>query len=241
MEKPLQESAGAEELSSPKSFLGLSLALLLAVSFTLDFLSYNYYSNNFLNPESMGFWLLIYKVGFITALVVISKKAMHWSWSDLGFAPPLTWWNPFLTAVGTFTAVILLSLFLKPLLLEIGGPQKTEHLTALKGNLPLLLFALLLVWTAAAFVQELVFRAFMINALDTIFGNNSLSTWFAVLTSAVLFGMVHAWQGLGGILFTAAIGLIFGIAYILNGRRIWSIIFVHGLLDSLTLIMIYNS
>lgn len=230
-----------EELSHPNSFMGLSLALLLAVSFTLDFISYNYYSNNFLNVESMGFWLLMYKVGFMTAIVLIVKKAMGWSWSDLGFAPPLSWWNPILTVTGTFTAVILLSKFLKPLLMEVGGPQRIAHLAVLKDNLPLLLFALLLVWTAVAFVQELVFRAFLINTLDSIFGNNVRSIWFAVLISAVLFGLVHAWQGLGGILFTAVIGLIFGIAYILNGRRIWSLIFVHGLLDTLSLVSIYNS
>ncbi|MFD2517035.1 CPBP family intramembrane glutamic endopeptidase [Salinimicrobium flavum] len=241
MEESARETVALNELAPPKSFLGLSLVLLLAVSFTLDYLSYNYYSNTFLNVESMGFWLLLYKVGFMVAVVLINKKASGWLWSDLGFARPPNWWNPVLTAVATFTAVILLSLFLKPLLLEIGGPQNTAHLAALRGNLPLLLFALLLVWIAAAFVQELVFRAFLINTLDSIFGNSIRSTWFAVLISALLFGLVHTWQGLSGILFTAAIGLVFGIVYILNGRRIWALIFVHGLLDSITLVSIYNS
>lgn len=211
------------------------------MSFTLDFISYNYYSSYFLNVADIGFWLLMYKVIFMTGIVLLNKKAAGWSWKDLGFASPPNWWNPVLTITGTFTAVILISYFIKPLLIKIGGPQATAHLAVLKDNLPLLLFALLLVWIAVALVQELVFRAFLINALDTIFGNNTLATLFAVLTSAVLFGLLHAWQGLGGILFTAIIGLIFGIAYILNGRRIWSLIFVHGLLDTITLVSIYNS
>ena len=241
LKKTVNEFVPTEELTPPKSFLGLSLVLLLAVSFTLDFLSYNYYSNTFLNVESIGFWLLLYKAGFITAVVLLNKKFARWSWSDLGFASPGTWRQPVLTSLGTLTAVILVSVFLKPLLLEIGGPQKIAHLYVLKDNLPLLLFALVLSWVTAAFVEEFVFRAFLINALDAIFGNSRQSTFFAVLTSSVLFGLIHSWQGLGGVLFTTAIGLVFGIAYIFNGRRIWALIFVHGMLDTITLISIYNS
>ena len=111
----------------------------------------------------------------------------------------------------------------------------------MKQDLSNLILALTVVWITAAFIEELVFRAFLINSLDYLFGGNKISVWVAVILSSLIFGMIHSYQGITGILITTFVGLIFGIGYIFNKRRILPLILVHGIIDSLTLISVYNS
>lgn len=111
----------------------------------------------------------------------------------------------------------------------------------LKGNLPGLIHMLITVWVGAAFLEELIFRAYLIKTFEILLGKSFFTTLFSILISAVLFAGIHAYQGITGILITGAMGLIFGLVYVLNGRRIWPLIFVHGLIDTITLVEIYNS
>lgn len=223
-----------------KVLLNFSLLLMLGVSFTLKYVGQLFYSEDFLKITKPGFWLLFTNTVFLSLVVLANKTLARWSWSDLGLAKPRTWWQPLLVAAGTFLAVLLLSAYIQPFFLKFGAGPDISHLMVLQQNLPLLLFTLLVTWITAAFLEELVFRAFLIKALEILLGKTVWATAGAVLFSSVLFGLIHAWQGLPGILTTASIGVIFGVAFILNGRRIWSLIFIHGVIDTISLVSIYN-
>ncbi len=225
-----------------KNLLGLSLLLILAINFTLSYLGHTYFSDSILEIQGPGYWLFITNYGLLTTLVLLNKNMLNWSWNDLGLGVPRTWWEPLLTAAVTFSLLVLFSWYVKPFIIEaFGKHQNISHLFALRQDLPRLLVVLVTVWITAAFLQEIIFRSFLINALDTILGSSKLSAWGAVVISSLVFGLVHAYQGITGILITTAVGLIFGTAYLLNGRRIWPIILVHGTVDTLTLLSIYNS
>ena len=60
-----------------------------------------------------------------------------------------------------------------------------------------------------------------------------------MVLSSFVFGLIHAWQGWGGLMLTTLMGLIFGTAFVLNGRRLWPLILVHGLLDTFILLSFY--
>lgn len=231
-----------EELSiDQKATLGLTLWLMLAVHFTLNYLNYTYYSTNMLSVESIGYWIFILNHFFLAALVIFNKRMMRWSWSDLGLGKPNNWWKSALFSVGLFATLVAFSRFIKPEIIEnFGTHLNINHFYALNGNFPLFLSTTLTMWVTAAFLQEVVFRAFLINTLDSLLGRTFWSQWTAVLASAVVFAGIHAYQGITGILITGFIGLLFGIVYIFNGRRIWPLILVHGLVNTITYWSIYS-
>ena len=220
-----------------KVLLGLSLMILFAVYFAFSFIIYNYFPKSSLQPKSPGFWLSLVNISLVSWIMLMNKWTLRWSWDELGFKKPKSWWQPILVTLLTLICLVLFSLYIQPL---IGTKPAISHLMVLNHNLPLIILALILVWTTAAFLQELVFRAFLIGALDFILGRNTWSIWIALIISSLVFGLIHGWQGLSGILATACIGFIFGLAYILNGRRIWPLIIVHGIADTLSLVSIYN-
>lgn len=225
-----------------KTTLGLSLWLLLAVNFTLNYLSNTYYSQEILEFTSPGFWLFWLNSIFLFAIVVFTKRAVPWRWKELGLGKPVNWWQPILVSLLTFGALVLFSVFIKPLIIEsFGTHQNLSYLMTLKGNLPGLIHMLITVWVGAAFLEELIFRAYLIKTFEILLGKSFFTTLFSILISAVLFAGIHAYQGITGILITGAMGLIFGLVYVLNGRRIWPLILVHGLIDTITLVEIYNS
>ncbi len=220
--------------------LGFSLMILVAGNFLFKYIGHSFFSNGYLDITSPGFWLIITNALFITSILLLNKKDSGWKWSELGFCKPAVWWQPVVATAGIFAAVLLLSQYIQPFFMDFGTPPDISHLFVLQGNLPMLILALVLVWTISAFLEELVFRAFLINGLDLLLGRNSWSPWAAVLISSLIFGLMHAWQGIGGIMTTACVGLIFGIAYLLNGRRLLAIILAHGIIDTITLVSIYN-
>lgn len=223
-----------------KMVLGISLMILLAGDFCLQYLAQTYFAYTFLEISSPGFWLLLTNAVFISMIVLLNKQAAGWSWSELGLGRPDNWWRPILVAAAVFLAVVLISVFVKPYVEDFTSPQNIDHLMVIQQNLPLLIIALIMVWITAAFLREIIFRAFLINVVDILLGRNRWSPWAAVVISSLIFGLMHAWQGLGGIILTGLIGLVFGTAYLLNKRRVWPLIFVHGLLDTISLVAIYN-
>ncbi len=220
--------------------LGISLMILLSGHFVMQYLGHTWFSESFLDPTNPGFWLIITNAVFISAVLLLNKQAGGWAWSQLGFAPGSRWWYSLLISLGTIILIIVVSGIVRPLVTGIGDQPDISHLMVLQGNLPLLILALILVWITAAFLQELVFRAFLINSLDVLLGRNDWSPWWAVSISSVIFGLMHAWQGIGGIISTGIIGFIFGAVFLLNGRRILPLIIAHGILDSISLWGIYS-
>lgn len=225
-----------------KNLLGLSLLLILAINFTFSYLGHTYYSDSILDIQGPGYWVFLVNYTIMIALVLLNKNMLDWSWSNLGLGRPKNWWEPVLTAMITFLLLLLFSHYVRPVIIEeFGKHQNISYLFSLRQDLPRLIGSLVTVWITAAFLQEIIFRSFFINALDTILGKSNLSAWTAVIISSLVFGLVHAYQGITGILITTTVGFIFGAAYLYNGRRIWPIIFVHGIVDTLTLTSIYNS
>ncbi len=233
----------SRELSlDQKNFLSLSLLLMLALNFTLSYLTFTYYAETILDPETPGFWINLASYMVIFGIVLLNKKALSWNWSILGLARPKSWGRPLFTFIGCFAAIRLLYQFLVPSIIETFGEHRNiSFIYTVKQDLSNLILALTVVWITAAFIEELVFRAFLINSLDYLFGGNKISVWVAVILSSLIFGMIHSYQGITGILITTFVGLIFGIGYIFNKRRILPLILVHGIIDSLTLISVYNS
>lgn len=61
----------------------------------------------------------------------------------------------------------------------------------------------------------------------------------AVVGQSVLFGLLHSYQGVGGVVTTAITGLTLGIVWWIAGRKLWPGIVIHALLDGTAMTAIF--
>jgi membrane protease YdiL (CAAX protease family) len=85
----------------------------------------------------------------------------------------------------------------------------------------------------AGVVEELLFRLGIPALLFGITGNGSL----AFLVASVLFGLLHIYQKVWGVLGAVVLGLVFSVVYLLTGS-IWVVIVVHALVDFRSLVLL---
>ncbi|WP_082788248.1 CPBP family intramembrane glutamic endopeptidase [Sphingorhabdus sp. M41] len=108
------------------------------------------------------------------------------------------------------------------------------------GNLPKYLMWLAIVWTAAAFGEEMFFRGYLISRLQTAFSGHRLASVLAVILPAFFFGYGHFYyQGWRGAIVTGCIALAFGTMFLLLKRNLWPVILMHGIIDTLTFTALY--
>ena len=90
-----------------------------------------------------------------------------------------------------------------------------------------------------AFGEEMLVRGFMMNRLAQLFGSTRAAWATALVISAVIFGLMHVYQGTMGVLLTGAVGLVFGAAYLIVRRNLWVTIIAHGVIDTLAFVAFY--
>ncbi len=110
---------------------------------------------------------------------------------------------------------------------------------SLVGNEQALVFWLVISWTLAAFMEEMVYRGWLTARLAELWGYSRAGWIIALIGSSALFGLAHLYQGLSGVVATGVTGMLFGTAYLLSGRNLWCAVLAHGLLDTLGFVMIY--
>jgi uncharacterized protein len=125
--------------------------------------------------------------------------------------------------------------------LGIQGTPADDWYSALHGNVELYLFYLIPVtWGTAAFGEEMLFRGFFLDALQRLFGSGGpIGTTIAIIAQAVIFGLLHLYQGAAGASVAAALGLALGFVWWFSGRNLWASIVVHGIIDSFSITGLY--
>lgn len=85
----------------------------------------------------------------------------------------------------------------------------------------------------AGVVEELLFRLALPALLFATTGNAAV----AIVVSVLLFGLMHSYQGLAGIIVTTVLGAVFMAVYVLTGSILVTII-AHALIDLRSLVLI---
>lgn len=109
----------------------------------------------------------------------------------------------------------------------------------MRGNWKQLLITLAVAWILASFLEESIFRGFLISAPGSLLGKSGIFAFIILLISAVVFGLAHWYQGKSGALSTAIIGLLLGDIFIWSGNNLWMPVLTHGFIDTIGLILIY--
>jgi membrane protease YdiL (CAAX protease family) len=120
-----------------------------------------------------------------------------------------------------------------------AGLPDVSAFRSLIGDEARLAFWLGLSWTMAAFMEELVFRGWLLSRIAEM-GGFSRGAWLGgAVVSSALFGVVHLYQGVSGVLATALTGAVFSTLYLLSERNLWGCILAHGTLDTAGFVLIY--
>ena len=184
---------------------------------------------------------LVY-LGLIISLLLLwgASRLRGVSWDDFGLTRPKSWFRAVLMSLGVALAVLAtVIVIINPLMNIIPNlpPQDLSGFDYLAGSLPNLIIQLVTVWITAGFLEEYMFRGYLMNRLLDFEGETTKVAWaIAIVGQAVIFGLVHSQQGLGGIVKVGAIGLVFGLSYLFVGRNLWPLIIAHALIDSIDMV-----
>lgn len=173
---------------------------------------------------------------WLVALGWLSLRRRGLGWRAVGFRRPNRWATTIAIALAAAVALQLVSEFvIEPM---TGRPDLSDF-QPLVGNLPAVLGMLALVWTLAAFGEELAYRGYVLERAAALGRHAPAAYLTAVVAVSALFGLGHAYQGPAGVIGSAMSGLLFGLLYLAAGRNLWLPILAHGLSDTLALGVIY--
>jgi CAAX amino terminal protease family. len=179
-------------------------------------------------------------VFFLSVMALISIRLREGSWNAIGLRLPKSW--PRTVSIALVAVVVQQALgqfvvdpLTKPYLHYAAGANPMGGIHGYVG----LLRWIGIIWTYAAFGEELVYRRYLLNRVADLGGHSGFALGLGLLWSSALFGFAHWYQGGAGVISAMASGLVFGTAYFLTGKNLWTSICAHGLSDSLALLATY--
>lgn len=214
-------------------------------------------------PSEAGYWTS--RTGLVTALVIVCAlsfldsvipplgipitlvaiffllRGAGETWGELGLRRPASWPKTLALAIvcaaglqGIATWVVM------PVLRAAGAPMPDiSRFAAIEGNLPMLLTFLVVSWTTAGFGEEVIWRGFVMGRLARLLGGEKRAWATAIAATAVIFGLLHLYQGITGVVLTGVAGLFFALLYLASGRNLWLPILTHALTDTSSFLVLY--
>lgn len=181
------------------------------------------------------------EVPILFVLGLVSARLREGSLAALGFTRPPSWVRIVQIALVVAALRILLGEFVIDPLTARVWPESTmpEGADEIAGDLGTALFWLLLVWTFAAFGEEIAYRGYLVTRAADLGNRSAAAYWIGVVLVSILFGYGHYYKGPAGIIDSGVAGLILGAAYLLAGRNLWASILAHGFIDTYGVTMLY--
>lgn len=162
-------------------------------------------------------------------------------WKPIGLTRPAHWGKTLLAGIGLSLVYQLFSIgLLVPLLHRLTHTTlDLSQFDAVRGSVGNLLVWLVIVWVLAAFGEEMVYRGYLLNRLADLWGQTQFGWGASVLISSLLFGSVHLYQGLAGVVETFVFGMVLAALYTLTKRNLWLPIIFHGMVDTIGFLLIF--
>ena len=177
------------------------------------------------------------------ATAIWLTRARGGSLADLGFRRPRRWLTVPLWVLGILVVFVTAQGLVPALVVQffdVPQPDMSRY-DVIRGNAAMALFFAIALPLVAAVPEEIVYRGFMIDRFTTAFGGGNGATWLAALAQAFIVGLIHFQWGIGGILMTTIMGLVWGAAFVLCGRNLWIVILAHSAAHMALVLQIYTS
>jgi len=189
------------------------------------------------------FHLLPNEVPILFVLGWLSLRIRDGGWAATGLRQPRSWW---ITIAGACLAAAVLQLgsefVIGPLVTHVWPePQSVSQLFQPEtADWKQALITLLVVWTFAAFGEEMSYRGYLLTRAADLGGRSSTAWWLAMIVVAILFGFGHYYKGPAGVADSTYSGLVLGSAYLLSGRNLWTAILAHGISDTVAVVLVFT-
>lgn len=122
----------------------------------------------------------------------------------------------------------------------LSGPRDLERFSGVEGSVGSLAALLAASWTIAAFGEEIAYRIVLMRGISFALGDTPAAAALALVLQALMFGLIHAYQGPTGVASAATSGLVFG-AITLAGRwSIWPAAMAHGVNNTIGILALYR-
>lgn len=162
-------------------------------------------------------------------------------WREVGLRRPASW--PRTIGIGMAAGIVnaLIALWLiAPLVARLGrGKEDLSQYESLPGNIPLLFVWILIGWIIGGFVEEMVYRGYLLNRIAGFFGQNQAGWAVGLLVSSAFFALGHLYLGVSGIVQTFFEACFWALLYLVGRRNLWLTIIGHGITNTLAFILIY--
>ena len=174
------------------------------------------------------------EVPILFVLGLLSLRVRDRNWKAFGLNWPPSWRRTVLIAlIAAVTRIVVGSVVIDPLTAHFWpaaiAPSGSESIA---GNWIVALQWLLIVWTFAAFGEEISYRGYLLARAADAGGGSKAAYWIAVMLVSVLFGLGHYYKGPSGIIDSGVAGLVLGVTYLVSGRNLWTCILAHGFIDT---------
>ena len=181
------------------------------------------------------------EVPILFVLGLASVRIRDGSWSAIGFKRPQSWkWIILIALAAAALRIVLGSVVIEPVAAHFWPPIHAPAGAArIAGNLKVTLLSFVIVWTFAAFGEEISYRGYLTKRAADIGGRSTTAFWVATILVSVLFGYGHYYKGPAGVLDSAVAGLILGSAYLIAGRNLWAAVLAHGFIDTVAVVAAY--
>jgi CAAX protease family protein len=181
------------------------------------------------------------EVPILVVIGVLSFRLRGGGWSAMGFRRPRSW--PQLLGIAIAAALIALlvgELIVGPIAHHFWPSPKMPGMASdIPGNPRAALKALLIVWTFAAFGEEVAYRGYLLVRGADVGARSTPAWWISMLFVSILFGFGHYYKGPAGIVESTFSGLVLGSAYLVAGRNLWASVLTHGLIDTVAVAALF--
>lgn len=180
-------------------------------------------------------------VPLLVAMALISFRLRERSWTAMGLGLPKSWVRTLIFTVAATVVQQAVGQFVvdpltRPFAHYAAGANPMEGVHGSSG----LLRWLGIIWTYAAFGEEIGYRGYLLNRVADLGDRSRTALVLGLLWSSAMFGFAHWYQGPAGVVSSAVSGLVFGAAYLIAGGNLWVAICAHGFSDTLALLATYS-
>ena len=227
----LASKAGSWRVAGIVSIFGAGLLAVAALRF-LDLRS--------ADPPAVAAYATLIYIG-LTVLAAVLLIRCGTPIRRLGFTMASRPWRVIALAVVGVAVLQLSSWVLTPLWEHIfGSGRDLTRFSGVAGSREALVQLLVLNWTVAAFGEELAFRIVLMRGIAYALGDGRKAFALALVLQAVIFGLIHSYQGPAGVAGSAISGLVYGGLTLAARWSIWPAAIAHGLNNTIGIMEVYT-
>ena len=158
---------------------------------------------------------------------------------SLGFRHQDNWLKTIAIAAAGYAAVLGAQTIAAAILPEIFNPDDPGYYADLVGNTALYVFSLISGVVIGGFVEEMIFRGFLLTRLIKIYGKSNRAILSIVAVTSLAFGLMHISQSLGSAIATGIFSLIASLIFVKTRCNLWLIILMHSVNNIVTFTVLY--